>query len=165
LTFFKCNFDKQLSNYLILEPDHMKKIVFLGLFVMSIIIGCTQQQVAKSPLEGAWKVVLAKQMHGDTVVFLVNKDIDGNELKIWSGNYYNYVGRWSLNDSTRDYYEGGTFRLEGNRYLEQPLYPAPNTYKMLLEIKNDTITQIGPVDDNGVVNKSNYLIEKFARLK
>jgi len=132
---------------------------------MFIVGSCTQQQVAKSPLDGAWEVVSAKQMHGDTVIMQVNKDINGSELKIWSGNYYNYVGKWSLNDSTVDNYGGGTFKLEGNKYEENPIYPAPNTHKMLLEIKNDTITQTWPVDDNGVVNKSNYSIEKFARKK
>jgi len=52
----------------------MKKIVFLSLLVMFIIVGCTQLQVAKSPLEGAWEVVFAKQMHGDTVVLQVNNE-------------------------------------------------------------------------------------------
>jgi hypothetical protein len=138
----------------------MKKIVFLSLFVILIIGSCTQQQVAKSPLDGAWDVISVRQMHGDTV-----SDYVGSTLKIWSGNYYNFVGRWSLNGDTMNSFGWGTFKLEGDRYEENLVFPAPNTIKMLLEIKNDTITQTWPVDDNGVVDKSNYYVEKFVRMK
>jgi hypothetical protein len=138
----------------------MKKIVFLSLFVILIIGSCTQQQVAKSPLDGAWDVISVRQMHGDTV-----SDYVGSTLKIWSGNYYNFVGRWSLNGDTMNSFGWGTFKLEGDRYEENLVFPAPNTFKMLLEIKNDTITQTWPVDDNGVIDKSNYYVEKFVRMK
>ena len=138
----------------------MKKIVFLSLFVILIIGSCTQQQVAKSPLDGAWDVISVRQMHGDTV-----SDYVGSTLKIWSGNYYNFVGRWSLNGDTMNSFGWGTFKLEGDRYEENLVFPAPNTIKMLLEIKNDTIIQTWPVDDNGVVDKSNYYVEKFVRMK
>jgi hypothetical protein len=138
----------------------MKKNVFLSLFVILIIGSCTQQQVAKSPLDGAWDVISVRQMHGDTV-----SDYVGSTLKIWSGNYYNFVGRWSLNGDTMNSFGWGTFKLEGDRYEENLVFPAPNTIKMLLEIKNDTITQTWPVDDNGVVDKSNYYVEKFVRMK
>ena len=138
----------------------MKKIVFLSLFVILIIGSCTQQQVAKSPLDGAWDVISVRQMHGDTV-----SDYVGSTLKIWSGNYYNFVGRWSLNGDTMNSFGWGTFKLEGDRYEENLVFPAPNTIKMLLEIKNDTITQTWPVDDNGVIDKSNYYVEKFVRMK
>ena len=138
----------------------MKKIVFLSLFVILIIGSCTRQPVAKSPLDGAWDVISVRQMHGDTV-----SDYVGSTLKIWSGNYYNFVGRWSLNGDTMNSFGWGTFKLEGDRYEENLVFPAPNTIKMLLEIKNDTITQTWPVDDNGVVDKSNYYVEKFVRMK
>ncbi len=92
-------------------------------------------------------------------------EFQGSTLKIWSGNYFNFVGVWSLNGDTMNSYGWGTFKLEGNRYDENIVFPAPNTIKMLLEIKNDTITQTWPADDNGVVDKSNYWIEKFARKK
>jgi len=138
----------------------MKKIVFLSLFVILIIGSCTQQPVAKSPLDGAWDVISVRQMHGDTV-----SDYVGSTLKIWSGNYYNFVGRWSLNGDTMNSFGWGTFKLEGDRYEENLVFPAPNTIKMLLEIKNDTITQTWPVDENGVVDKSNYYVEKFVRMK
>jgi hypothetical protein len=138
----------------------MKKIVFLSLFVILIIGSCTQQQVPKSPLDGAWDVISVRQMHGDTV-----SDYVGSTLKIWSGNYYNFVGRWSLNGDTMNSFGWGTFKLEGDRYEENLVFPAPNTIKMLLEIKNDTITQTWPVDDNGVIDKSNYYVEKFVRMK
>jgi hypothetical protein len=138
----------------------MKKIVLLSLFVMLIIASCTQQQTAKSPIDGAWDAVSVKQIRSDTVF-----DYKGNTLKIWSGNYFSFVGRWSLNGDTMNSYGWGTFKLDGNRYEESLAFPETNTYKMLLEIKNDTLTQTWPVNDNGVADKSDYYVEKFTRKK
>jgi hypothetical protein len=138
----------------------MKYIFFLSLFVTLIIVSCTQKQAAKLPLDGAWDVVSFKQISGDTVF-----TYEGSTLKIWSGNYFNYVGIWSLNGDTMNSYGWGTFKLDGNRYEENIIFPATNTIKMLLEIKSDTLTQTWPVDDNGVIDKRNYWIEKFARKK
>ena len=127
---------------------------------MLIIAGCTQQQTAKSPIDGAWDVVSVKHISGDTVF-----DYKGSTLKIWSGNYFNFVGRWSLNGDTMNSYGWGTFKLDGNRYEENLVFPETNTYKMLLEIKNDTLTQTWPANDSGVVDRSNYYVEKFTRKK
>jgi hypothetical protein len=143
----------------------MKKIAFLSFVFLVIITGCKQQKTAKSPIEGVWQVVSAQQWHRDTLILQVKKDIDGTELKIWSGNYFTWIGKWKINDTIQDYFGGGTYKLEGNRYEESQIYPSQSTGKMLLEIRNDTITQIWPVDDNGNVIKSNYGIEKYVRNK
>jgi len=128
-----------------------------------IIISCAQQQVINSPLEGVWQVVSFQQMHGDTVVFQFGKDFTGGEMKMWYSNYFNFVGQYKLGDSIVNNYGGGTFKLEGNRYEENLTYPETATVKLLLEIKNDTITQTWPVDDNGQIIKSNYYMQKLAR--
>jgi hypothetical protein len=128
-----------------------------------IIISCAQQQVINSPLEGVWQVVSFQQMHGDTVVFQFGKDFTGGEMKMWYSNYFNFVGQYKLGDSIVNNYGGGTFKLEGNRYEENLTYPEKATVKLLLEIKNDTITQTWPVDDNGLIIKSNYYMQKLAR--
>lgn len=141
----------------------MKKIVFLSL-IISLIVSCTQQQqVMKSSLDGAWDVISYEQLHGDTIFMQLGKGFTGSEMKIWSGKYFNYVGQYKTADSTLNNYGGGTFTLVGNRYDEIKTYPTPGTVKLLLEIKNDTITQTWPVDDNGQVNKSNYYIQKLKR--
>ena len=128
-----------------------------------ITISCVQQQPIKSPIEGVWQVVSFQQMHGDTVIFQFGKDFTGGEMKMWYSNYFNFVGQYKLGDSIVNNYGGGTFKLEGNRYEENLTYPIPATVKLILEIKNDTITQTWPVDDNGQITKSNYYTQKLAR--
>lgn len=48
-------------------------------------------------------------------------------------------------------------------YDEIRTFPTSRTIKLLLEIKNDTITQTWPVDDDGQVIKSNYYIQQLKR--
>ena len=141
----------------------MKKILFLSLIISLIIVSCAQQQGVKSPIEGVWQVVSFQQMHGDTVIVQFGKDFTGGEMKIWYGNYFNFVGQYKLGDSIVNNYGGGTYKLDGNRYEENLTYPDPDTVKLLLDIKNDTITQTWPVDDNGQIIKSNHYIQKLAR--
>jgi hypothetical protein len=142
----------------------MKKILFLSLIISLIIVSCTQQQqVVKSPLDGAWDLISYEVRHGDTIIMKLGKDFTGTEMKIWSGKYFNYVGQYKRADSTMNNYGGGTFTLVKNRYDEIKTYPTLGTVKLLLEIKNDTITQTWPVDDNGQVNKNEYYIQKLKR--
>ena len=141
----------------------IKKIFLSSMVISLIIISCAQQQVINSPLEGVWQVVSFQQMHGDTVIFQFGKDFTGGEMKMWYSNYFNFVGQYKLGDSIVNNYGGGTFKLEGNRYEENLTYPEKATVKLLLEIKNDTITQTWPVDDNGQIIKSNYYMQKLAR--
>ena len=72
----------------------------------------------------------------------------------------------------RDFYGGGTYKLKGNRYEENVLYHFSKpgtvlnyTLKALIELKNDTLIQTSPVDDNGQINKNKYSIEKYVQLK
>jgi hypothetical protein len=37
--------------------------------------------------------------------------------------------------------------------------------KGLLELRNDTLIQTAPVDDNGKVIEKNYSVEKYVRVK
>jgi hypothetical protein len=37
--------------------------------------------------------------------------------------------------------------------------------KALLELRNDTLIQTSPVDDNGQINEKKYSIEKYVRVK
>lgn len=140
----------------------MKKVIFLSLIILLIIGSCTQQEV-KSPLEGAWKLISFQQMHGDTIIAQLGKEFTGSEMKIWSGNYFTFIGQYKADTTVNDNYGGGTYKLDGNRYEENLIYPNPNTVKLLLEIKNDTITQTWPVDENGQIIKSNYYIQKLTR--
>jgi len=144
----------------------MKRIIFLSLTIALIVGSCTQQEV-KSPLEGVWQVVSWERMRGDTLVATFGKDFTGSEMKIWSGNYFNFVGQYKADTNVVDNYGGGTYKLNGNRYEENLLYPNQVTVKLLLEIKNDTVIQTWPVDENGQIIKTTGLnnVQKLVRME
>lgn len=147
----------------------MKKIIFLIMIFILIVDGCTKQK--SSPIEGAWKMVYFRSIRGDTVnIQFPGAEVEVSDIKIWSKNHVAFVGRFKRDTVFFDNYGGGTYKLEGNRYLESLEYHSSKrligvSLKMLLENRNDTLIQTFPVDDNGnIVNKSNYIVEKFVRL-
>ena len=69
----------------------MKKIIPLGLILSLIIGSCTQEK--KSPIEGAWQFLSMKGMIGDSVTGeMPNPESSLNQIKIWSGNHFVFVG-------------------------------------------------------------------------
>jgi hypothetical protein len=69
---------------------------------------------------------------------------------------------------THDNYGGGTYTLKGDRYEENVLYAGKaimnRKVKMIQEIKNDTLIQKWPADENWKLGEK-YSIEKYIRLK
>jgi hypothetical protein len=69
---------------------------------------------------------------------------------------------------THDNYGGGTYTFQGDRYQENVLYAGKmimnRKNKMIQEIKNDTLIQKWPVDENWKLAEK-YSIEKYIRLK
>jgi len=145
----------------------MKKIIpFCGM-ILIVIFGCTQQK--SNPIEGAWNLVYAQNIAGDTLVSKFPGDYTGTSIKIWSKGYVLYVGRYKMDTAYIDGYGGGPYKINGNMYEENIQYFTDQSYvgmtvKMLLEIRNDTLIQTWPVDDNGQIDKSNYRQEKRVRL-
>lgn len=145
----------------------MKKIVFLGLFV-ALIVSCTQQEV-KAPNEGAWKVVSWENWAADTLNFKLPGTITGSEMKIVSKGNFLWVGRYKINDTTfYDNYGGGTTKIDGNHVEETILYSVEKsmvgtTIRLLCELRNDTLIQTWPCNENWVIDKSNYGIQKSVR--
>jgi hypothetical protein len=144
----------------------MKRVIFLSMVIVLIIGGCTQQEV-KSPLGGVWQVVSWERMRGDTLVATLGKEFTGSEMKIWSGNHFAFVGQYKSDTIVINNYGGGTFKLEGNRYEEYFLFPNQSTVKLLLEIKNDTVIQTWPIDENGQIIKTTGLnnVQKLVRME
>jgi hypothetical protein len=63
----------------------------------------------------------------------------------------------------------GTFTLNGNIYEETILYHFDQAYegnknKIWLEIRNDTLIHIFPVDNAGKPNPTRHWTEKYTRL-
>lgn len=146
----------------------MKKIVFLSLIIAIMIWGCIQQ-VSMLP-QGAWQLVQSQREINDSIVNMFPVKYSGSDIKMWSEKNFLIVGRFKIDTTFIDNYVGGTYKLEGNRYEESILYhvnkkAVGQTVKMLLELKNDTLIQTYPVDDNGQLIKDGYYIEKYTRLK
>ena len=146
----------------------MKKIIFPGLIILLITGSCTQEK--KSPIEGAWQLVHEYQKSGDKIVGEFPVDITGSEMKVWTEHNFIFVGQFRQDTIITDNYGGGTYSLDDDNYEETiqfHSYPGflGKTMKILIEINGDTITQTFPVDATGQVNKSEYYIEKWVRLK
>jgi hypothetical protein len=89
---------------------------------------------------------------------------------MWDKDNWLFVGIAKVGNVTYDLYGGGTYTLNGDRYTENIIYHNDRSlintkFKALLEIRNDTLIQTSPVDDNGQVIKGEYSIEKYIRLK
>ena len=121
-------------------------------------------------IEGAWKLVQYQSIKGNSVVVEFPGKNDMDMTKIWSGNHFMCVGRNKIDTTITDIYSLGTYKLEGNKYVENVklLFYKPwegKTIKMTLETKNDTLIQTYPVDDKGQMDKDWAWIEKYVRIK
>jgi hypothetical protein len=146
----------------------MKKTISLGLTLLIIVASCTQKK--SSPMDGAWNLVSWEMKMGDSLVSKYQKDFTGSEMKIWTNNHFAFVGRYKSDTTFIDNCGGGTFKIDGTHYEETILYfPNQNavgtSIKLLLEIKNDTLIQTWPLDENWQLIKANYNIQKLVRFK
>lgn len=133
----------------------MKKAIFLSLIIAMIIGSCTQGK--KSPIEGTWKLVYYKPASTDKT-FPAN--FKGGQIKTWSNGYFTFVGHYELDTLIVDNYGAGTYKFEGNRCEVMRLYHSNKslvgtTNRWLIEIRNDTLIQKQPADENW------NLVEKF----
>jgi len=149
----------------------MKNLILFSL-IISLLIGSCVQQENKFP-QGAWKLVQSQGTRTDSSGNVVSINYHPVFTKMWSEKNFSFIGQWQQDTIIRDFYGGGTYKkLEGNRYEETEIYhwSRPKTvlnekFKMLLDLKNDTLIQTYPIDDNGQIDKTNFYIEKYIRLK
>ena len=142
----------------------------LSLVLLLIWSNSIQAQNKKSSIEGVWQLVNSRSMVGDKIMSEFPVNYTGSELKIWTKTHWTFVSRYKQDSTFSDEFGGGTYKLDGNKYDENVVYHAYKPYvgkniKMLLEIKNDTLTQIYPLDKNGNIFKLEYSIEKYIRIE
>jgi hypothetical protein len=148
----------------------MKKIIFLSLISALIIGSCTQTEF-KPPHEGAWKVVHWIRVTADTLEWEFPVNFKGSEMKVWSKSHFAFAGRYQMDTVFIDNCGGGSYNLDGTHYEESYLYFLNNqvavgtSQKLLLEVKNDTLIQSWPCDENWQIDKSNYNIQKLVRME
>jgi len=149
----------------------MKKQTLFLIVTIFFCVGCTTKK--KDSIEGVWQMVSAKWIDDsgfitdDTTVYLVPSDIQGSQIKAWLDGYVIMAGAFS-NDLPS--YEAATYTLDGNKYVETIIYhdwtvPPGTIINMILEIKNDTLIQKFPADENWNLNEEGYMWEKYVRIK
>jgi hypothetical protein len=142
----------------------MKKIVFLSLIIAMVIGSCTQEK--KSPIEGVWKLVY---LSAPSMNVSMPGNTQGESIKIWTKTHFAFDGTFKMDTLVRDNYGWGTYTLDGNKYEENTVLHADKPsigqkIRLLLDIKNDTITQRYPADENWKLPES-YNTEKFVRVE
>jgi hypothetical protein len=146
----------------------MKKTLLLCLIIPLFLGSCTGEKL--SPMEGAWKLAYEYEISGDDSKLLFPGTSKGSETKMWSGDRWALVGVFIEDSIVTDVFAGGEFTLEGTNYQEIVEYHSATEYlgqtvKLYLEIKNDTLTQMWPVDEQGEPVESHYYMEKWVRFE
>ena len=142
----------------------MKKSIFFGLIALIATVSCISGK--KSPLEGTWRMVnIVPHQNADTSFQAFSKN---GQIKTFSKEYFTFVGHTEVDTSIYEGYGAGTYKLNGNKYVEHILYHDTKSligtkYKALDEIRNDTLFHTQPLDDNWKPVKGT-VTEKYVRL-
>jgi hypothetical protein len=138
---------------------------FLFFIIVSLTVSSYAQE-KKAPIEGAWKLIYSK-FEGIDLTF--PEHIKGSDIKMWSKEHFTFVGQFKMDTTTIDNYGWGTYKLNGNKYEEHVMLHGDKpsigkTFRMILEIRNDTLIQQYSTDENWKLPK-NYSTEKYVRIK
>ena len=130
--------------------------------------GTNMLKPTSTEIEGAWKYVLSEKFVNGNKFVLIAPGTAYEEMKIWTKGYFAFVGNQGMGGYP--FGGSGTYKLNGNLYEESVIYapgynPGSPKVKLRLEIVNDTLTQIWPVDDAGKYDNLNYNIIKMVRMK
>jgi len=142
-------------------------LAFLILVATFFIQSCSN---SPSPLEGTWRLADEYEFKDGRSTSIFPGTSKGSELKMWTGNRWSLIGVFIEDSVLTDNYAGGTFTLAGSDYKEMvEFHSAPEyrgqTVHLYLEIRNDTLIQIWPVDDNGAPVPDHYYMEKWVRME
>jgi len=95
----------------------MKKILALISVIILFAAACNKKK--SNPVEGAWDLVYAVKVSDDTVKMKYPGDIEGNKMKMWSGEHFIFVGLFRKDTTAIDSFGGGIYTLDGNIYREE----------------------------------------------
>lgn len=151
-----------------ITTENMKKTLLLSALFLAIVAGCKQEPV--NPVAGAWQLIYAKQVTNDSIIGTFPEDYAGSQVKMWSDNYWMFVGQYKQDTVFTDNYGGGLYTLEGVVYKETIMYHVTKDYvgqtlRMRIVVENDTLSQVWPADENGDIDKANYRSEKYVKVK
>ncbi len=146
----------------------MKKLVLFAAFFLLILAGCKQAPV--NPVAGAWNLIYSKVVANDSVITTFPGDNQGSQVKMWSDNYWMFVGQYKQDTVVENGFGGGSYTLDGVVYKETIKYHNSKDYvgqtlRMRIVVENDTLMQVWPADETGEIDKGNYRSEKYVRVK
>ncbi|MCU4166083.1 hypothetical protein [Carboxylicivirga caseinilyticus] len=139
------------------------KLFFLMVFSI-IIIGCEQK--TKDPIEGVWEMIF---MEYPNMEISYPGGATGEATKSWTTGGFTIGGEWQIDTIHYNYHGWGTYTLEDTHYTETIInHPddalVGETINMIIIVRNDTLIQKWPVDDNWIP-VDNHNTEKYIRLK
>lgn len=150
----------------------MKRIIKISFLIGFLIIAsCSGPKII--PVKGTWGLVSIKYMVGDSVKWTISANPKKDSgIKMWSDNYFVCIYRFASDTAFEYSYSNGTYKLAGNKYEETVIFhdqiKIPEMVglrvMMRIEIKNDTLIQTYPVDENGNLLKKYTIIEKLVKL-
>lgn len=146
----------------------MKTLISIGCIVLFLFSGCNQEE--SSPIEGVWKVVAWERFDGDSVIWSMPGNLQGEEILIFAREHYNWVGRYKLDTAYIDNFGGGTYTLDGNKLEVNLIYygnpdRAGTTIRLLWDYQNDTVVQTWPCDENWELEQGPVSIQKWVRIE
>jgi hypothetical protein len=135
------------------------------MIISLIIIGCKPEQKS---IEGTWRMIRTDTIQFPDTSFQAM--IKNGQIKTWSGEYFTYVGHGQQDTIMYDFYGGGKYKLDGNKYEEHILYSSykqqvGTIFKALLEMRNDTIYQKFNSNADSYELQKGYYTEVYVRLK
>ena len=146
----------------------MKKVILLILIAAVTTLGYAQK-VEVNP-QGAWEVVqILVEQDGNTNIVFPTAAFQGSQHKMWTKDKWMWTSNYVDETSTYDNYGGGTYTLEGNKYVEYIDFTTHEEYvgktvKMKMDLVNDTlIHSYHPIDSLGNVMENLMYIEKYVR--
>ena len=145
----------------------MKNVLLMGVVIALIVSACGKKP-GNHP-EGTWKMVQMQMNERGKITNYFSERYKVSQIKMWSGNHFSFVGKYLVDTTASNRFGAGTFTLDGNIYEETILYHFDQSYegnknKIWLEIRNDTLLHIFPVDNTGKPNQTRHYIEKYIRL-
>jgi hypothetical protein len=145
----------------------MKKGIYFCISLLLMTASCSKQD-NESP-RGGWQMVQMQMIDKGKVTNYFSDRYKVYQTKMWDADHFIFVGKYQVDTAVTYRYGVGTWTLNGNIYTEDILYHFDKSYegqkeKIWLEIKNDTLLQIFPVDDLGNPS-SRHWVEKYVKLE
>jgi len=145
----------------------MKRLIPISLFILMLTISCNRQD-SQTP-SGGWQMIQMQLVDNGKVTNYFSDRYVVNQTKFWEGKNFIFVGKYQVDTITTYRFGVGTWTLKGNIYEEDIKYHFDKAYegtknKIWLEIRNDTLLHIFPVNDAGTPNQKHW-VERYVRLK